>query len=44
MDKLKMFKIVGYSLSIAGMIVTAVVGDKENKLHLEKLVNDRIAK
>ena len=32
MNKIKVFKIVGIGLSVAGMLVTAFVGDKENKL------------
>jgi hypothetical protein len=42
MNKIKVFKIVGIGLSVAGMLVTAFVGDKENKLQLEALVNSRL--
>jgi hypothetical protein len=42
MNKIKIFKFVGIGLSVAGMLVTAFVGDKENKLQLEALVNSRL--
>jgi len=42
MNKIKIFKFVGIGLSVAGMLVTAFVGDKENKLQLEELVNSRL--
>ena len=42
MNKLKIFKIIGFGFSVAGMLVTAFVGDKENKLQLEALVNSRL--
>ena len=42
MNKLKIFKIIGFGFSVAGMAITAIVGDKENKLQLEALVNSRL--
>lgn len=42
MNKIKIIKFVGIGLSVAGMLVTAFVGDKENKLQLEALVNSRL--
>jgi len=44
MNKLKLLKGLGLGLSIAGMVVTAIVGDKENKLNLQKMVNEKLNK
>ena len=42
MNKLKIFKFIGFGFSVVGMAITAIVGNKENKLYLEALVNNRL--
>ena len=42
MNKLKIQKINGFTIRVDGMAITAIFGDKENKLHLEALVNNRL--
>lgn len=44
MDKVKIIKIVSILASVAGMLGTAWVSDKENKIALEKLVNQHLKK
>lgn len=39
MNKILVMKCVGITLSIGGMIVSAIAGDLDNKAHLAKLVN-----
>jgi hypothetical protein len=41
---IKIVKIASIIASLAGMLGTAWVGDKENRIMLEKLVNDRLGK
>ena len=42
MKKVWIIKILSLTASVAGMLGAAWAGDRENKLHLEKLVNDRL--
>lgn len=42
-DTVKVIKIAGTVLSVAGMLATGWAGTKENTKTLEKLVNDHFA-
>lgn len=44
MNKITVIKVLSMVASIAGMIGTAWAGDKQNKLDLENLVNNRLSK
>ena len=44
MNKIRFIKIASIILSVAGMVGSAWAGDKENKINLENLVNNRLTK
>lgn len=39
MNKILVLKVLGISLSVSGMIVTAIAGDMDTKVQLAKLVS-----